>query len=202
MLDTSTPISTTLIGPEGAIVSAGVMVGNNSIARTQPASNSSSGVSRRAITSAPIPASAALTSVNRTAITTTTASAPISIEPQWQWPVRGRILSGFQANEGAGKGIDIASTDGQFVSAAANGDVVYAGNGIQGSGNLIIIRHNDRFLSAYAQNRTMLVNEGDQIRAGDRIAEVGTNPDGVPTLHFEIRVDGTPVDPIRYLPRF
>jgi lipoprotein NlpD len=121
-------------------------------------------------------------------------------EPEWRWPLSGRVLNGFTAN-GANKGIDIGASAGQPVLAAADGDVVYAGNTIQGSGNLIIIRHNDRYLSAYAQNRSLLVAQGTQVRTGDTIAEVGQGTDGVPRLHFEIRLDGKPVDPMGYLPR-
>lgn len=184
-LATRAPVTSTTSGPEGTIVSTGIVVGNNSVARAQAATGPVGRISRQPITTTPM----------------STAGIPLSPDPHWQWPVKGQILSNFQANQGVGKGIDIAGFDGQSVNAAASGDVVYAGNGIQGSGNLIIIRHNDRFLSAYANNQTILVAEGDQIRSGDQIAKVGTNPEGVPMLHFEIRMDGTPVDPISYLPR-
>ena len=83
---------------------------------------------------------------------------------------------------------------------AADGDVVYAGSGIQGAGNLVILRHSARHLSAYMHNSTVLVGEGDRVRAGDKIAEMGTGAGGRDMLHFEVRVDGKPVDPVRYLP--
>lgn len=117
----------------------------------------------------------------------------------WQWPADGRLLSTF-SETGAARGIDIAGISGQAVFAAADGDVVYAGSGIQGAGNLVIVRHNDRYLSAYMHNSTILVREGDQVRAGDKIAEMGAGPNGRDMLHFEVRVDGKPVDPVRYLP--
>ncbi|MDP2091391.1 MAG: peptidoglycan DD-metalloendopeptidase family protein, partial [Pseudohongiella sp.] len=117
----------------------------------------------------------------------------------WQWPADGRLLSTFSETSAA-RGIDIAGISGQAVYAAADGDVVYAGSGIQGAGNLVIVRHNDRYLSAYMHNSTMLVREGDQVRAGDKIAEMGAGPNGRDMLHFEVRVDGKPVDPVRYLP--
>ncbi|HLT63231.1 MAG TPA: peptidoglycan DD-metalloendopeptidase family protein [Pseudohongiella sp.] len=117
----------------------------------------------------------------------------------WQWPSDGRLLSTFSEN-GPTRGIDIAGSQGQPVFAAADGDVVYAGRGIQGAGNLVILRHSARYLSAYMYNSTMLVKEGDNVRAGDKIAEVGTGPNGRELLHFEVRVDGKPVDPVRYLP--
>ena len=84
--------------------------------------------------------------------------------------------------------------------AAADGDVVYSGRGIQGQGDLIIIRHSARHLSAYSHNSSMLVSSGARIRAGDKIAEVGTDSSGAELLHFEVRVDGAPVDPAGYLP--
>jgi lipoprotein NlpD len=118
----------------------------------------------------------------------------------WQWPADGRLLSTF-SEASAVRGIDIAGIRGQPVYAAADGDVVYAGSGIQGAGNLVIVRHNDRHLSAYMHNSAMLVGEGDRVRAGDKIAEIGSGPNGRDMLHFEVRVDGKPVDPVRYLPQ-
>jgi lipoprotein NlpD len=117
----------------------------------------------------------------------------------WQWPADGRLLSTF-SESGAARGIDIAGTQGEAVFAAADGDVVYAGRGIPGAGNLLILRHSERHLSAYMHNSSMLVAEGDNVRAGDKIAEIGTGPSGRDLLHFEVRVDGKPVDPVRYLP--
>lgn len=119
----------------------------------------------------------------------------------WQWPVQGRVLRGFSANtESTSKGIDIGGRRGEPVYAAADGDVVYSGRGIQGQGDLIIIRHSARYLSAYSHNSNLLVTEGARIRAGDKIAEVGTDPRGSELLHFEVRVDGKPADPSQYLP--
>lgn len=119
----------------------------------------------------------------------------------WQWPVEGRVLRGYSASaESTSKGIDIGGRRGEPVYAAADGDVVYSGRGIQGQGDLIIIRHNARFLSAYSHNSNMLVTEGARIRAGDKIAELGADPRGAELLHFEVRVDGKPADPIHYLP--
>lgn len=117
----------------------------------------------------------------------------------WQWPADGRLLSTF-SETGNARGVDISGMQGQAVYAAADGDVVYAGRGIQGAGNLVILRHSARHLSAYMYNRDMLVGEGDSVRAGDKIAEMGSGPNGRDMLHFEVRVDGKPVDPVRYLP--
>lgn len=115
----------------------------------------------------------------------------------WQWPGDGQLAGRFS---GTARGIDIAVEEGDPVYAAADGDVVYAGRGIQGTGNLVILRHSARHLSAYMHNRSMLVSEGARIQAGDKIAESGRAPDGRGLLHFEIRVDGQPVDPLGFLP--
>lgn len=115
----------------------------------------------------------------------------------WQWPADARVSGRFAGDR---QGLDIAVREGQPVYAAADGDVVYAGEGIQGTGNLIILRHSGGHLSAYMYNSRLLVSQGDSILAGDKIAEAGRAPDGNERLHFEIRVDGKPVDPSRYLP--
>lgn len=116
---------------------------------------------------------------------------------QWRWPAEGRLAQGFS---GSTKGIDIAGGAGQAVRAAAPGRVVYAGGGMLHYGNLIIIKHNDVFLSAYAHNRRLHVREGAEVTAGQHIADMGQKTDGDTVLHFQIRQDGRPVDPLRYLP--
>lgn len=121
--------------------------------------------------------------------------------PSWQWPVDGTLLARFHDQNATGKGIDIGGSVGQEVDAAAGGKVVYSGSGLIGYGKLIIIDHNGRFLSAYAHNSEMYVEEGDRVNAGERIAAMGVGPGQTPMLHFEIRVDGKPVDPLKYLPR-
>lgn len=118
----------------------------------------------------------------------------------WRWPAEStRLLRSF--GSGDARGIDIAVRRGDPVLAAADGEVVYSGRGVQGSGDLIILRHNDRYLSAYAHNSVMLVTEGERVKAGDKIAEAGTNLSGDPLLHFEIREDGKSIDPVGLLPR-
>jgi lipoprotein NlpD len=99
------------------------------------------------------------------------------------------------------KGVDIGGKPGEPVYAAAAGDVVYSGNGLIGYGNLVIIKHDDTFLSAYAYNRKLLVKEGDRVKAGTKIAEMGQVAKGESILHFEIRRDGNPINPLRFLPR-
>ena len=119
----------------------------------------------------------------------------------WQWPTSGRIMKTFAARILDRKGIDIAGKLGQSIHAVANGKVVYSGNGLVGYGNLIIIKHNDTYLSAYAYNQQRLVKEGVTVKAGTVISKMGRHPDGTTRLHFEIRKNGKPVDPLKYLPR-
>jgi lipoprotein NlpD len=117
----------------------------------------------------------------------------------WAWPAKGKVVTGF--SEAASlKGIDIAGTSGQPVGASAGGKVVYAGTGLRGYGKLIIIKHNGTYLSAYAHNKEILVKEGQQVTRGQRIAEMGNTDADQVKLHFEIRRQGKPVDPLRYLP--
>jgi lipoprotein NlpD len=118
---------------------------------------------------------------------------------RWRWPTAGRVSRAYDASA-ARKGIHVAGEAGQDVRAAADGQVVYSGDGLIGYGQLIIIKHSDRMLSAYAHNRERLVGEGDRVRAGQRIATMGRNERDETVLHFEIRRDGKPVDPTDYLP--
>ncbi|MGX2974070.1 murein hydrolase activator NlpD [Ursidibacter arcticus] len=133
--------------------------------------------------------------------TTSYDQAPATSSIKWQWPTQGRVIAGFSSAEGGNKGIDIAGTKGQPVKAAAAGKVVYAGNALQGYGNLIIIKHNDNFLSAYAHNDTIKVDEQDNVSAGETIATLGSTGTNSNKLHFEIRYLGKSVDPTRYLPK-
>jgi len=127
------------------------------------------------------------------------ARAPESDEVAWAWPASGRIIGQF-TESGANKGIDLAAKVGDPVLAAGPGRVVYSGQGLRGYGRLIIIKHNNTFLSAYAHNSTLLVKEGQSVTRGQKIAEAGNTDSDVPKLHFEIRRQGKPVDPLKYLP--
>ena len=127
--------------------------------------------------------------------------APIASNVAWQWPTSGNIIQGFSDTDGGNKGIDISGSRGQAVKAAASGRVVYAGNALRGYGNLIIIKHNDDFLSAYAHNDKILVTDQQEVKAGQEIAKMGSSGTNTVKLHFEIRYKGKSVDPIRYLPR-
>ncbi|WP_022962823.1 peptidoglycan DD-metalloendopeptidase family protein [Halopseudomonas pelagia] len=129
-----------------------------------------------------------------------TVSLPVNVAG-WAWPVQGPLLSRFQSNGSLNKGIDIAGQLGQPVKAAASGAVVYAGRGLLGYGDMIIVKHNETYLSAYAHNSKLLVSEGDQVKVGQVIAEMGSSGTDRVKLHFEIRRKGQPVDPLSYLPK-
>lgn len=125
---------------------------------------------------------------------------PAQPAPPWIWPTKGRISVNFGGNPGTGTGILIDGKRGQAINAAASGRVVYAGSGLIGYGQLIILKHNDTFLSAYGYNASLLVKEGQVIKKGQRIATMGEGPESKARLHFEIRRNGKPVNPRQYLP--
>ena len=146
---------------------------------------------------------------NKVATTTTPVTAPTVSSTtnstaqvgSWRWPTDGKIIDNFSAADGGNKGIDIAGSKGQPVVSTAAGRVVYAGNALRGYGNLIIIKHNDDYLSAYAHNDTMLVREQQEVSAGQKIATMGSTGTSSVRLHFEIRYKGKSVNPLRYLPQ-
>jgi lipoprotein NlpD len=131
----------------------------------------------------------------------TTSATPVSDPDRWVWPTQGRIYRTFKANDSSRKGIEIAGTEGQSIRAVAAGTVVYSGSGLIGYGELIIIKHSETLLSAYAHNRMRLVKEGAKIKSGQNIAEMGRKGSTRALLHFEIRRNGQPVDPMKYLPK-
>jgi lipoprotein NlpD len=159
---------------------------------------------------APEPASPAPTPAVATPIPVTTVETPTvtpggdSAQPasdasliSWGWPAGGKVIQGFNANT---KGIDIEGALGAPVQAAADGKVMYAGNGVRGLGNLILLGHSNGFITAYAHNQTLLVKTGDTVKKGARIAAIGQTDTTSPRLHFEVRRRGTPVNPLSYLP--
>ena len=117
----------------------------------------------------------------------------------WHWPAKGKLISSNTVS--SRNGIDIKGKMGQTIKAAAAGNIVYSGRGLVGYGNLIIIKHNKTFLSAYAHNSRLLVGEGTRVSAGQPIAEMGNSATNMIKLHFEIRKDGKSVDPLKYLPK-
>ena len=120
---------------------------------------------------------------------------------KWRWPSKGRVIKTFKSNDTARKGIGIRGRLGQPVQASAAGTVVYSGNGLINYGNLIIIKHSHSYLSAYAYNKKLLVKEGDSVRPGQTIAKMGSPDSSKAQLHFEIRRNGKPVNPLHYLPK-
>ena len=125
---------------------------------------------------------------------------PAQPPPAWSWPTDGRINVEFGGKPGPGTGILIDGRTRQPIRAAASGTVVYAGSGLIGYGQLIIIKHNDTYLSAYGYTASLLVREGESVRKGQQIARMGEGPERKPRLHFEIRRNGKPVNPRQFLP--
>jgi lipoprotein NlpD len=131
------------------------------------------------------------------AVTAATATPADEDAVSWMWPADGKVVATFDDSK---KGIDIAGKSGQPVLAAGSGKVMYAGSGIRGYGNLVIVKHTSTLLSAYAHNKTISVKEGQTVTKGQKIAEMGDSDADAVKLHFEIRQQGKPVDPSKFLP--
>ncbi|MCD5973044.1 peptidoglycan DD-metalloendopeptidase family protein [Pseudomonas quasicaspiana] len=179
---------------------------------TSSAVASSSGTVRPPVTST----TTSTTTSPSGSVKTTVISKPVTVVPPpagsstvpagpspkgWTWPSNGILIGKFSSNGSLNKGIDIAGDLGQPVLAASDGSVVYAGSGLRGYGELVIIKHSDTYVSAYGHNRRLLVREGQQVKAGQTIAEMGSTGTDRVKLHFEIRRQGKPVDPLQFLPR-
>ncbi len=160
------------------------------------------GVARRP--SAPVSRPSTAPAPTRPAAPRPTAPAPVAAPASsigWRWPADGSVVATYADGNPTRQGIDIAGRSGQPVRSAADGVVVYSGSGLVGYGELVIVKHDDQWLSAYGHNRARLVNEGQLVKAGQQIAEMGRSGASRDMLHFEIRYNGKPVDPQRYLPR-
>lgn len=184
---------------------------NTSVATTStqgPSSSTKTTVIRRPINGAPAPATAPQ-STPQAASQAATSPAPMATPVpageraggNWAWPANGVLIGKFSSNGSLNKGVDIAGDLGQPVFAASDGSVVYAGSGLRGYGELVIIKHSDTYVSAYGHNRRLLVREGQQVKVGQTIAEMGSTGTDRVKLHFEIRRQGKPVDPLQFLPR-
>ena len=147
---------------------------------------------------APTPAAAPLAAAPVVRPSTPAPAAADEEKLSWMWPAEGKVIATF--DEGKNKGIDISGKAGQQVLAAGAGKVMYAGSGIRGYGNLVIVKHTNSLLSAYAHNRSILVKEGQSVNKGQAIAEMGDSDADAVMLHFEIRQQGKPVDPSKFLP--
>lgn len=145
------------------------------------------------VVSAPAPATAG--------VAATGASGMAPMQGPWAWPVPGAVVSGFNPNGVGPKGIALAGTAGDPVRAARAGRVVYTGSSLVGYGQLVILKHDDVYLSAYAHNSKLRVKEGDLVKAGDVLAEMGSSGTDRTKLHFEVRRNGDPIDPLMVLPR-
>jgi lipoprotein NlpD len=174
-----------VVPPNAAVETAGVVV--------RPVSNSGPG------TKAPVPDANGKNGNASVVAAPTTPTASADEGLAFIWPASGPLLGGF--DETKNKGLDIGGKSGDPVLAAADGQVVYAGSGLRGYGNLLILKHNNIFLTAYAHNQTLIVKEDQKVKKGQKIAEMGSSdsPNGV-KLHFEIRRQGKPVDPAKLLP--
>ena len=147
------------------------------------------------------------TSKSKTTATTSkkaakpSSSAVYNSKLAWTWPTKGKLVSHFSSKDSLRDGIKIAGKKNQKIVAAESGKIVYVGSGLVGYGRLIIIKHNNKYLSAYGLNDQLLVKEGESVKRGQQIARMGTDNTGKPMLHFEIRRNGKPVNPVSYLPR-
>ncbi|WP_371330484.1 murein hydrolase activator NlpD [Klebsiella quasipneumoniae] len=190
---TSAQKSTAVVASQPTITyseSSGEQSATKMLPNNKPATTTSTVV-------APVTAPTTVSTTQPTASSTSTSS-PIS---SWRWPTDGKVIENFSGAEGGNKGIDIAGSKGQAIVATADGRIVYAGNALRGYGNLIIIKHNDDYLSAYAHNDTMLVREQQEVKAGQKIATMGSTGTSSTRLHFEIRYKGKSVNPLQYLPQ-
>ena len=176
------------------------------VLRLDGSSSASSGSSGATTSPVTTPPSTSTGSTGTTPPATGSTSAPVqSTAPRasdasaiaWAWPSSGKLIQGFSATT---KGIDIEGAIGAPVTAAADGKVMYAGNGVRGLGNLILLGHSNGFITAYAHNQTLLVKTGESVTKGAKIATLGQSDTTSPRLHFEIRRRGTPVNPLSYLP--
>ncbi|MGE7992125.1 peptidoglycan DD-metalloendopeptidase family protein [Pseudomonas sp. NPDC089554] len=178
--------------------------GSTTVVSSSPSSSSRTTVTRRPVATTAPPASTG----NPTTPPPATPPPVVAQVPAaersaggWTWPANGVLIGKFASNGSLNKGIDIAGDLGQPVFAASDGAVVYAGSGLRGYGELVIIKHSDTYVSAYGHNRRLMVREGQQVKAGQTIAEMGSTGTDRVKLHFEIRRQGKPVDPLQFLPR-
>lgn len=172
---------------------------------TTGSSSSASGSIKTTVITRPVGATSSGNGAPSTTPINTPVNTPVVAGARsasgWAWPASGVLISKFSSNGSLNKGIDIAGDLGQPVLAASDGSVVYAGSGLRGYGELVIIKHSDTYVSAYGHNRRLLVREGQQVKAGQAIAEMGSTGTDRVKLHFEIRRQGKPVDPLEFLPR-
>ncbi|MGY2221931.1 peptidoglycan DD-metalloendopeptidase family protein [Pseudomonas gingeri] len=171
------------------------------VATSTTTTSSSSSFSKTTVTRRPATAAGTPAAAPAPTAVATPTPPPGPAPKGWAWPSNGVLIGKFSSNGSLNKGIDIAGDLGQPVLAASDGSVVYAGSGLRGYGELVIIKHSDTYVSAYGHNRRLLVREGQQVKVGQTIAEMGSTGTDRVKLHFEIRRQGKPVDPLQFLPR-
>ena len=174
----------------------GLIYPGQSLRLSPPSGYASAGSQPESASAAPVRSASTTNKVQRPA-----APGPAQSVGSWQWPTTGTVISAYGASAKTQSGIQIGGRKRQPIYAAAAGEVVYSGNGLPGYGELVIIKHNADYLSAYGHNDSLSVKEGEHVKLGQRIAQMGNGPDQRPLLHFEIRRHGEPVNPMRYLPR-
>jgi lipoprotein NlpD len=195
VLRVAPPVAVAAPAAAGAVVTKPV-TSASATAATVPPAQAASAAKPAASASAPAPSAAPVPVAVAPAAATPAASAEDDIA--WIWPTGGAVLAGF--DEAKNKGLDIGGAEGAAVVAAADGRVVYVGAGLRGYGNLIILKHNNTYLTAYAHNKALMVKEDQTVRKGQKIAEMGNSDADRVKLHFEVRRQGKPVDPAKYLP--
>ena len=186
------------VSPPGAVVATSPTTGTNSVTPSPVGTPATTTAAGSSATGSVMPSQSAIVS----------PSVGMSVDPgdsltdpqglRWSWPATGTVVVGF--GDGGSKGVSISGKAGDPVMAAADGRVVYAGAGLRGYGNLIIVKHSTSFLTAYAHNQALLVKEDQAVKRGQKIAEMGSIDADRVKLHFEVRKDGKPVDPVKYLP--
>ena len=180
------PVATAVVADGGGVVTKPVVTGAATATAIAPGSVAKPASSPASTTAMPAPAAGA------------TTAAASDDDMGWIWPGSGPVLAGF--DDAKNKGLDIGGATGDAVLASADGKVVYAGAGLRGYGNLIILKHNNTFLTAYAHNQSLMVKEDQTVKKGQKIAEMGSSDSDRVKLHFEVRRQGKPVDPSKYLP--
>jgi len=186
-----------VIYPKQKIRLGGQAKSSSNVANSTPSKNNSTPLIVNN-SSAKTPTVTPVKEVKKSNVIDTKNDKPVG---DWSWPVDGQVTRGFSSAGVSSKGIDIKAGQGALVKAAADGTVVYAGSGLIGYGNLVIVKHNDVYLSAYAYNDSILVKEQQNVKAGDSLAVIGGKGNDRPLLHFEVRRDGQPIDPLEVLPK-
>lgn len=187
------------LAPAPIVTTATAAAGTGTPAATTTAASKSTLILKPFLKPRPAPAATKPSSTpvtNKHPVSTQVSLGPVAA---WRWPTRGKVVRGFSGT--VHKGIDIDGKAGDPVKAVAPGMIVYSGSGIVGYGKLLIVKHNEYYLSAYGHNRRLLVKEGESVKAGQQIAEKGSSATNAVKLHFEIRREGKPVDPNKLLPK-